>query len=310
MDNITKKQVKELNKIATIMYDETSKKKGYFPDGKKFKRSDIIKMIKQPRIVATTFKSVLKTSKVIKKHNPKVENKTNISKEDFNKLQHLINNELEMDSWGVASLNSIDCFEGMGIPFKNVIVMSKHMDKEQFNAPTLPNMECQMEVLKVYGETGVGALKVTEILRKMKYGAVPNHGLGGNIDYTKAGMQANLGFIGKHGMLITKENGPCNRISVVYTSIENLNEFLNNDADFNWGYDFCKKCLKCYKDCPHDAIYKENIIDENENVTCISNDKCNAGFINYGCGICIAVCPFTKVGYSKIEKGFKKNNAN
>ncbi len=306
MDFITKSQEKELNKISTIMYDETSKKKGYFPKDKKFKRKDIIRMVKKHNYVATTIGSVFKTPSVIKKHNSKIQSKTIITHSDFKKLDDLIKNELKMDSWGVAKLSAIDCFQGSGIPFKNVIVMTKHMDKEQFNVPSLPNIDCQMEVLKVYGETGIGALEVTKLLRSLNYGAVPNHSLGGNIDYTKAGMQANLGFIGKHGMLITKENGSCNRISVVYTSIKNLDDFLSNDTDFSWGYEFCNKCKICYKKCPYDAIYEENEVDKYGNVTCISNEKCNAGFKHYGCGICIGVCPFTTAGYDKIEKGFKK----
>ncbi len=308
MEFITKAQDRELNKIATIMYDETSKKKGYFPKDKKLANSTNDKkiMFAKRKQVISTIKSVIDTPKVIKKHDIKKHNKKTISKKDFEALNNLIKNELGIDVWGVASLTSIDCFKGTGIPFKNVIVMSKHMDKEKFQTVNLPNMDCQMEVLKVYGETGKSALKVTNLLRELGYAGVPNHSLGGNIDYTKAGMQANIGFIGKHGMLITKENGPCNRISVVYTSIENLDEFLNNDTDFSWGYDFCKKCKKCYKKCPYDAIYEENKIDKYGNVTCISNEKCNSGFKHCGCGICISECPFTSISYDKIEKGFKK----
>lgn len=305
MEFITIAQEKALNEKATIFANEQSKAKGFFPK-RHFKRQDIFKMIKNKKKVGPTLVSVIKSASVIKKHDAQKEYKTTISKDEFIKLDNYIKNSLGMDSWGVATFSESEILKGTGIPYKNVLVLSRHMDNDTFVVKELPNMDCMIEVMKVYGDTGVASLKTTGFLRNMGFGALPNHSLGGNIDYTKAGYKANLGFIGKHGMLITPHSGSCNRLSVVYTSIENLNDFLTNDEDFSWGKDFCSQCKNCVRSCPHDAIYEEAKIDNYGHVECISNAKCNSGFAEYGCAICIAACPFTKAKYSTIKERFLK----
>ncbi len=306
MEFITNAQQKAINKLSNIKSSQYSKAKGFFPE-RRFKPKDISKMITNRSRVAPTLKSVFKTATVIKAHNITANYKTHITKEEFISLDDYIINHLGMDSWGVATFNEIEIFKGDSIQYKKVIVMSRHMDKKEFVTENLPNMDCMLEVMKVYGDTGIASLKATEFLRQMNFGAIPNHSLGGNIDYTKAGYKANLGYIGKHGMLITPHSGSCNRLSVVYTSIDNLEEFLDNREDFSFGKDFCNKCNQCVKACPYDAIYKDSKVDDHGHVECISNEKCNSGFKNYGCGICIAVCPFTKVGYPKIKDSFIKS---
>ncbi len=304
MEFITVAQQKAINEISTIKSNEKSKSKGFFPK-RRFKRADIVKMIRNRNRIKHTILSLLKTAKVIKQHNPNKAYETRLDLSQFKELDNYIRNVLGMDSWGVARFSEEEIFAGDGIPYRNVLVMSRHMENDTFVVKELPNMNCMLEVIKVYGDTGVASLAVTDFLRNMGFGAVPNHSLGGNIDYTKAGYKANLGFVGKHGMLITPHSGPCNRLSVVYTSIENLNDFLHNDQDHTWGNDFCKKCKKCYRTCPHGAIYEESQTDVNGHVECISNSKCNSGFAHYGCAICIAACPFTTVAYDKILERYK-----
>jgi len=314
MGNLTKGQDKELNKIAILFADGTSKEKGFFPKDKKFNKNDKIQMLKNSNIVVPTIKSVFQTPKVIKKHDTNKKYKTTITKAEYEQLNRYIIEELEIDAWGVAKFTPTEIYKGQGIPYADVIVMSKSMNKDKFSVKDIPSMDCQLEVMKVYGDTGIAALRISKFLRNIDIGAVPNHSLGGNIDYTKAGLKANLGFAGKHGMLITPQSGPCNRISIVYTSIENLGDFIDNHADHSWGYDFCNKCRKCVRQCPHNAIYDEAKIDGYGHVECISNDRCNSGFVNYGCGICIGACPFTTIGYKKLHaihlKKEEKQHAN
>lgn len=86
---------------------------------------------------------------------------------------------------------------------------------------TAPSMEAQIEVMRVYGETGKAVNKISKYLRENGYNAVSNHSMGGSIDYCKAGMIAGLGYIGRHGMLMTPQNGSCHRSAIVYSDIEN-----------------------------------------------------------------------------------------
>ncbi len=305
MEFMTKPQEKELNKISNIHSNEKSKAKGFFPK-RKFGVKDVRKMIKNQKRIRPTMMSLIKTAKIIKAHDLQKSYRKEITLCEFESLEHYIIDVLGMDSFGVATFEESEVYKGDSIPYKNILVMSRHMEKETFIVNELPNMDCMIEVMKVYGDTGVASLKTTEFLRNMNFGAVPNHSLGGNVDYTKAGFKANLGFIGKHGMLITPHSGPCNRLSIVYTSIENLDEFLANKVDYTWGNEFCEKCGSCIKACPYDAIYENAKVDENGHVECISNAKCNSGFSHYGCAICIAACPFTKLGYTRIKSIFRE----
>lgn len=302
---ITGFQEKALNNIATINSNEEAKARGYFPYHK-FKLHDYPIIIKENYRIRRMFKSLFQTTGVIKKHDTKADYKTKITQDEFNKLDDYIRNTLNMDSWGVANFTEKEIYKGVGIPYENVIVMTMGMDRDGFLAKDFPNVDCFIGIYDTYADTGIGAIAVTEYLRNLNFGSVPNHSVGGNIDYTKAGYKANLGFIGRHGMLITPETGPCNRISVVYTSIENLDEFLPNNDDHTWGNNFCNKCRKCFKTCPNDAVYKEPIINEFGHVECISNAKCNTEFTYYACGLCISTCPFTIVGYNSIHSKFVK----
>ncbi|OON99530.1 MAG: hypothetical protein ATN35_12115 [Epulopiscium sp. Nele67-Bin004] len=306
MEFLTKPQQEAINNIATIKSNDKSKSKGTFPK-RKFTAKDIKKLAKNRHLVKPTILSLLKTAKVIREHDTTKSYKTKITQPEFELLDKFIKDTLQMDSWGVCEISEIEIFKGMGIPYKNILVMSRHMDTKFFVTKELPNMNCMLEVMKVYGDTGVACLKTTELLRNIGVGAIPNHSLGGNLDYSRAGEKANLGFVGKSGMLITPSSGSCNRLSIVYISIENLNEFLVNEEDFSWGTKFCDKCKTCVKTCPHSAIYEENKIDDNGHIEYISNEKCNSGFASYGCAICIACCPFTKTAYNKIKSSFMKN---
>lgn len=70
----------------------------------------------------------------------------------------------------------------MGMSYKNVIVLARHMDKSKFELDTLPNMDCMIKVMKVYGDTDKASLKTTNFLRNLGFGVVPKHSLGGNVE--------------------------------------------------------------------------------------------------------------------------------
>ncbi len=164
MEFMTKPQEKELNKLATLFADERAKEKGGFPK-RHFTPKDIAKMIKNRKRVAPTLISLVKTAGIIKKHDVKQEYRKKITRDEFELLKNYILNDMDMDSFGVAHFEAHEIYAGMGIPYQNVLVLTRHMDKAPFDLPKLPNMECMLEVMKVYGDTGVAALGVTEFLR-------------------------------------------------------------------------------------------------------------------------------------------------
>ena len=231
-----------------------------------------------------------------------------MTRETFDEFAQLLAS-LGVNQYGFFKVESEDLFKGYGVPHKYALVFSSVMEKQAFE--NAPSIECQLEVARVYCETGIIANKVAEFLQQKSYGASPNHSMGGQLDYSMAAERAGIAVTGRHSMAITKENGPCNRISVVYTNIENLNDYIKqNNDDMLWIKDFCQKCGKCQRKCLTGAILIEPVTLDGYNPTRIVYEKCAEGFANYGCGICIKECPFTKGNYETIKAAYLKTNNN
>jgi ferredoxin len=63
---------------------------------------------------------------------------------------------------------------------------------------------------------------------------------------------APVGYIGKHGLLITPDTGPSPRIAAVYTQIEKPP--YTDRSEHACIRDFCESWLKCVRSCPAGAI--------------------------------------------------------
>lgn len=304
LNDIVKPQDISLINIATIFPNEKSVNKQPYAGGKSFSGKDIIKLLPNMGKLIILIRSLNKSIKLIKTNHAKTKSK--ISESNFKDLQKLISS-LGIASFGFFEIEPDQVFKNKGVPYKFALVITINMDNKIFEGA--PSMEAQIEVMRVYGETGKAVNKISEYLRKNGYNAVPNHSMGGSIDYCKAGMIAGLGYIGRHGMLMTPENGSCHRSAIVYTDIENLADFIKAKKEHSWIADFCSTCGKCIKKCPTNAILEKPKIDAFGNVTSIDYDKCCEGFKRYGCGICIKVCPFTRIGYEKVYNNYviKKN---
>lgn len=194
-------------------------------------------------------------------------------------------------------------FKGKSIPYRYAIVITGEMDKEKIM--TAPSVDCMIEVQKTYGNTGVIANKIAKFLRNNGYNAVPCHSLGGVVDYPALAQEAGMGILGRHGLLISKINGASQRIAAVFTDVEN---FQNRPGeDYSWVPEYCDTCGSCVKNCKVGAIYETKVVDESGQYTTTDGDKCLEYFsTHYGCSICIKVCPFTRVGYDKLRKAYKR----
>jgi len=138
---------------------------------------------------------------------------------------------------------------------------------------------------------------MAEFIRNLGYTAIP-------IGNDKAlsiplAIDAGLGQLGRNGLLITPEYGPCVRICKVFTDLP-----LNVDKAIDFGVtEFCKTCNKCAESCGAEAIQKGK--EPSFKIQCPSNnkgilrwavnhDKCYNFWIKNGgeCSNCIASCPF------------------
>ena len=207
-----------------------------------------------------------------------------------------------IDSIGYTKIDPKYIFKDRAVLFENVIIFTKAMEKKPIiNAP---NRGTLRTVWKTYDELGQISIELSEYLNKKGYGAQAGPALSGLTIYPALAEKAGLGIVGRHGLLITPENGPIVRIAVIYTSIKNLPTSENKHL---WIKDFCKTCGSCIKNCPPGAIYEEKKKHPDGLVSSVDSKKCMDYFFDhYGCSVCLKVCPFTKTGYDKLRKVFVK----
>ncbi len=121
-------------------------------------------------------------------------------------------------------------------------------------------------------------------------------------------VKSGLGWVGKNGNLITKNNGSFFFIATLITDLE-------LEADDPFVKDYCGTCTKCIDDCPTEAILPGKVIDGSK---CISYftielkdmlipDKMKGKFENklFGCDICQDVCPWNRFSKPTKEIEFK-----
>lgn len=116
-----------------------------------------------------------------------------------------------------------------------------------------------------------------------------------------------LGWVGKNGNLINKQNGS-------YFFIATLIVDLELQYDDPYVKDYCGTCTRCIDNCPTDAILPGKVVDGSK---CISYftielkdalipDKMKGKFDNwmFGCDICQDVCPWNRFSKPTAEISF------
>lgn len=212
----------------------------------------------------------------------------------------------ELGALNVKYLREIprhEIFAGKSIPHSGAIMFIVEMDKEPID--TAPSLDCYLEVNKGYGKLAKIGNTITELVRDAGFAAYPGTALGGQVDTVRLGELAGLGSIGYHGLLIAPEAGARVRVSIVYTNIENLPQMSENPHA--WIRDFCAQCGNCVRGCPVGAIKERPEPMATGDSRCIDYPKCLDYFsANFGCAVCVKLCPFSTAGYDKVHKGFVK----
>jgi epoxyqueuosine reductase QueG len=58
----------------------------------------------------------------------------------------------------------------------------------------------------------------------------------------------------------------------------------------------------CARECPPQAILEQPVKQDNGLISCTVNEKCFPYFMdNYGCSICIRVCPFQEQDFATLR---------
>ena len=99
--------------------------------------------------------------------------------------------------------------------------------------------------------------------------------------------------IGKHGSIINPEFGSSFRLSAILTDAPlPISKPKSHGVD-----DFCSACRVCEDACPPFAILPEKKTVRGIKKWYVDFDKCLPFFNQHqGCGICIAVCPWSRPG--------------
>lgn len=193
-------------------------------------------------------------------------------------------------------------FQHLGVPHEYAVVFTVKMDKEKID--TAPSYDCFLEVAKGYRNLARISNKLTRWMRKGGVAAYPGTALGGLTDYSHIAELSGLGTIGYHGLLITPDDGALLRINTIYTNVTNLP--IQDENPHSWIRDFCSKCRKCIRKCPVDAIFPQPKPRPGGGMQCIDHKTCRDYFAsNFGCAVCVKVCPFSIAGYDKIHDHFK-----
>jgi Pyruvate/2-oxoacid:ferredoxin oxidoreductase delta subunit len=194
-------------------------------------------------------------------------------------------------------------FKERAIRYDNAIVLILEMDKASI--ASAPGLRTFKTVFKTYDSLGIVTNKLTEYLREHNFFAQASHPLGGLVLYPPLARRAGLGWLGKHGLLITPQFGARQRISAIFTSIENLPFATENEH--SWIEDYCNTCNKCIRTCPPGAILKTAVTHQSQRKTHIDRTRCLPYFVEHqGCSVCLKECVFSFNDYYKIKSKFNR----
>ena len=119
--------------------------------------------------------------------------------------------------------------------------------------------------------------------------------------------KAGLGWIGKNGNLINKQQGS-------YFFIASLIVDTVLDYDDEYAKDYCGNCTRCIDDCPTEAILPDKVIDGSKCISYFTIELKDAlipgnmkgKFDNwlFGCDVCQDVCPWNRFSKPTNEINF------
>jgi epoxyqueuosine reductase len=120
--------------------------------------------------------------------------------------------------------------------------------------------------------------------------------------------RSGLGWLGKNGNLITKENGSFFFIATLITDLELV-------ADDPIAKDYCGSCRRCIDACPTDAIQEERVIDGSKCISYYTIElkemlipetmQGRFGDWMFGCDVCQDVCPWNRFSKPTTESAFQ-----
>lgn len=208
---------------------------------------------------------------------------------------YVLENEGELV--GITKLNPDWFFEDIEVPdLPWVILIACKMDfeKMQHIPPSTDDPVSAIEVGEIYNKVDRAAGKLANWIRGQGwYGENQGGPSSGKMTLIPAALECGFGELGKHGSIINRQYGSLVRLAAVRTDLP----LLPDRSDIFGADDFCMNCRACTRACPVDAINDEKQMVRGEKKWYVNFDRCIPYFNeNYACGICIAVCPWSRPG--------------
>ena len=237
---------------------------------------------------------------------PKSSTKIEKTPEEWSSLIKKVGLESSGEIIGITKMRPEWVIDAFNVPYENVIIVGVKMDFDQLK--TAPKVPAAVEVIKQYGRAHLVSNAIATWIHKQGWNAI-SYGGSNNVPMllVPPALECGFGELGKHGSIINREFGSTLRLGAVVSDMP-----LNMDINDQFGVDdFCLNCKACQNACPPDAIGSDKKMVRGVTKWYVDFDKCLPYFNeNIGCGICLAVCPWSlpDVPQNLIKKLAKKRN--
>ncbi len=199
--------------------------------------------------------------------------------------------QLHADLVGITLLNQDWVFEGGEVPGRYAIVLGVRMDYREMM--TAPDLRAGAETTRAYYALGAVAQRLSDRIRGAgheawaqhpRFSAQSHH----SMLYPPHAIAAGLGRLGRNGLVVTREYGPCVRWAAVTTDLElALDEPEPEDV-----LEACEDCAECRIHCDADAIPDAPRVVRGVRKYVILPMRCAHEFARWdGCSKCISYCP-------------------
>ena len=202
----------------------------------------------------------------------------------------------EGDVAGITAMSPAYVYEGYEIPHPWLIMIGVSMDYDELSqAPAShENPSTAVEVARQYNRASRVCRELSNFILAQGYEATPWPGpFASALIMIPAAIAAGIGQLGKHGSMINRTYGSSFRLSAVSTTMP----LIADRADEFGSEDFCTSCQICTRACPPEAIADEKRMVRGVEKWYVDFDRCIPYFgETLGCGICLAVCPWSRPG--------------
>ncbi|MFW9969547.1 MAG: hypothetical protein ACFFDF_05050 [Candidatus Odinarchaeota archaeon] len=211
--------------------------------------------------------------------------KTDVSPDFWEKFEKKAK-DMGVDIIGYTPVIENYIFNGLKVYGKHAIVLGMEMKWDKIKES--PGAICEIEVFRLYKVLGDVTIKLAEYLKTQGYKSEAHHPFGGKLLYGPHAVAANLGIMGRNGLIITPKFGPRQRWSIITTDAK---IFQTKERDFNELKDLCEKCGACVRECKGGSVFKSPIEKENGVITHIDRTKCIQSILdNNYCSYCLKIC--------------------